>query len=397
MFTRESKTILFVTGLSHFAIHYSMLVFPAVRLVLREEFGAELDILGWVGGLAGFMFGLGAIPAGWLESKLGGRSLLLICQCGMALAGLTAFLAQNLLQLTVALFLLGLSASIYHPAGLTLISKRIRKMSRALGYHGIAGSMGLAAGWVVAAWLATHFSWRIAYGLVVLFFSVLAVITTMLVPSRRRSAPEIEATSPTETRLHPLVVYYVIVILVGLSFYGLNYLPVHFSEHSGGILRNIDGVFRSGLLTTFVFVAGVVGQIVGGRMGDKYDRTKLLTLILFLNVPFLVTISYATGSWLLVSAICLGVTHFALQPVGNSLIAEFTRSPSRGLGYGVSFFLSFGAGSLAEPIGGFLAVHYGVEKLFLLLAVALTAALFLSIYLRRISSSDPVRNRVLRQ
>lgn len=385
MFTRESKIILSITSLSHLAIHYSILIFPAVRLVLREEFGAELDLLGWVGGVSGFMFGLGAIPAGWLENKLGGRSLLLICQGGMAVSGVIAFLAQSLVQLTVALFFLGLFASIYHPAGLTLISKRIRQISRALGYHGIAGSMGLSAGWVVAAWFAAHISWRVAYGLSALLFLVLALATALLIPSKRHSTPEDEIPSPGATRLQPLVVYYAIVVLVGLSFYGLNYLPVHFNENSGAMLSNVDAVFRNGLLTTLVFMAGALGQIVGGRLGDTYERTKLLPFILLVNVPFLVAVSYTASFWLLASAICLGVTQFAFQPVGNSLIADYTKSPARGLAYGVSFFISFGVGSVGEPIGGFLAVHYGVERLFLLMAVALAVAFLLSVYLKKVS------------
>lgn len=385
MFTRESKIILLITGLSHFAVHYGMLVFPAVRLVLKAEFGADLDVLGWVGGVSGFMFGLGAIPAGWLENKLGGRKLLLICQVGIAVAGGVAFLSRDLLQLTGSLFLLGFFASIYHPAGLTLISKRIRQISRAMAYHGIAGSGGLAAGWVVAAWFAANISWRAAYGAMALFFLILALTTAILIPSRKGASAQEEVLHAGATRVRPLMIYYAIVIVVGLSFYGLNYLPVHFSRNSGTVMANMDAVFRMGLLTTFVFMAGALGQIIGGKMGDRFNRAKLLPWILLGNIPLLIAVGYTSGYWLLAFSIGAGVVFFAFQPIGNSLIADYTKSPARGLGYGVSFFFSFGAGSFAEPMGGYIAVNHGVEMIYLLMAILLTLAFIIALYLRRVS------------
>ena len=134
-----------------------------------------------------------------------------------------------------------------------------------------------------------------------------------------------------------------------------------------------------------VFLAGVGGQLLGGKIGDKYQRTSSLPIILLANVPFLVAIGLTSDYWLVGFAICVGVTHFAFQPVGNSLIAQYTNSSSRGLGYGVSFFLSFGAGSIAEPLGGYLSVNYGIENLFIIMAIILTAAFILALYLKRIS------------
>ena len=385
MFTRESKIILILAGLSHFAVHYSMVIFPVIRLVLKEEFGADLIVLGWIGGISGFMFGLGAIPAGWLEGKFGGRSLLLFCQLGMALTGVTLLFAQHIFQITTALFFLGLFASIYHPAGLTLISRRIRQISRAMGYHGIAGSLGLTLGWVLAAWFAANASWRMAYGAMSIFYLCLFLATFFLIPSKRRTPVDEEINPEGSTKVKPLLIYYSIAFLIGIAFYGLNYLPVHFNENSGNLLFGLDRVFRNGLLTTLVFLAGVGGQLLGGKIGDKYQRTASLPIILLANVPFLIAIGLTSDYWLVGFAVCVGVTHFAFQPVGNSLIAQYTNSSSRGLGYGVSFFLSFGAGSIAEPLGGYLSVNYGVENLFIIMAIILAAAFILALYLKRVS------------
>ena len=191
MFTRESKTVITLTGLSHFAVHSSMLFFPALFIVLQEEFSAEaitLATLSWIYTLSNFMFGFGALPAGWIEGKVGGRKLLLLYQLGAAASALFVSISTSLTTLTIALVFLGLFSSIYHPAGLTIISRRIHQTSRAMGYHGIAGSAGLAAGPLLASLSAVAGSWRWAYVGIGLFCLLLAGATATFIPSRKSEA-----------------------------------------------------------------------------------------------------------------------------------------------------------------------------------------------------------------
>jgi predicted MFS family arabinose efflux permease len=77
------------------------------------------------------------------------------------------------------------------------------------------------------------------------------------------------------------------------------------------------------------------------------------------------------------------MVHFSVQPVGNALIAQFTRSQDRGLGYGISFFLSFGVGSFAAGIGGYIAENYGVANIFPVMALVLLPAVGLAYILHR--------------
>jgi len=362
-----------------------MVILPALMKVLRPEFGVDLDTLGWVYGLSGFMFGLGAIPSGWLENRFGGRRLLIVTQVGVTLSCFFVYVSQNLNQFIFALFLLGLSASIYHPAGLTLISRRIRHISRAMGYHGIAGSGGLAFGPLLGSWFAINYSWRLAYGTMALMCFLLTLATITLLPSKKRSVDTDDIVYTKVTKTHPLAIYYIFVVLVGLTFYGfISYMPIHFSDNSGDFLIQFNTVTKGGLLTTIVLAAGIIGQLLGGKLGDQIDRSVLLPLISLAHVPLLIIFGLRSGSMLMLSGILLGIIHFSLQPIGNSLIAEFTTSASRGIGYGVSFFMSFGIGSFASGIGGSLAVKYGVSMVFPFIATLMLAAFFLSIYLKRI-------------
>ena len=138
---KDKNNIIFITGLSHLIVHAQMMVFPTLLLLFQNEYQLGLDKLGLMATIGSFMFGLGAIPAGIIEKYIGARTLLIIYQLGSAIGGIIIITANTPLQITIGLGTLGLSSSIYHPAGLTILSRNLDSLSKALGVHGIAGSL----------------------------------------------------------------------------------------------------------------------------------------------------------------------------------------------------------------------------------------------------------------
>ena len=126
---RFEKTILAITGGSHLSVHALMLALPSLIPIIRNEFNVGLDTLGFVVTISAFMFGLGAIPAGWAEKRFGGSQLLLIYQLGSSLSAILVALSSSFEMMVMSLGLMGFFCSIYHPAGLTLISHRINKLT----------------------------------------------------------------------------------------------------------------------------------------------------------------------------------------------------------------------------------------------------------------------------
>ena len=92
---------------------------------------------------------------------------------------------------------------------------------------------------------------------------------------------------------------------------------------------------------------------------------------------------YTTDLFLVLSSLMLGVAYFSNQPIGNTLIAQFTRSQNRGLGYGISFFLSFGIGSLAAGFSGIIAVKMGVSAVFPSMGLLLIPSVIFGWFMRK--------------
>src|SRR5438309_12083623 len=67
--------------------------------------------------------------------------------------------------LAVSLGALGLFSGAYHPTGLSVISRTVTEQGRGMGWHGMGGSLGIAAGPAyVGGTIAFGSSWRLVAG-----------------------------------------------------------------------------------------------------------------------------------------------------------------------------------------------------------------------------------------
>ena len=373
---KDNKIVMGVTAFSHLAVHAQMMVFPTLMLLFHHEFDLGLDTLGIMATAGAFMFGVGAIPAGFLEGKLGGRALLLIYQVGSIIGGLGLILAKNPFQMTIGLAILGLASSIYHPAGLTILSRRLTNLSKGMAIHGVAGSIGLALGPLFAGAAAEFGSWRVSYLIWIILQAILVFVTFFMI--KRRNKPIVDESMPNiiEIKDKPsIALYYIMATAMGFSFGGFTtYMPTLFGSQTSGIFALLPETLKAGFFTTLVFTSGILGQTIGGYVGDRYSRSFLLFWIVILNMPFLFLMGFTSGWGLLMSSILLGVVYFLNQPVSNALLAELTPSSHRGIGYGISFFLSFGIGGIAPAICGWITNQYSIEMVFPFMAFSLIPA-----------------------
>ncbi|MEK6716531.1 MAG: MFS transporter, partial [candidate division NC10 bacterium] len=94
-----------------------MLIFPAVLLLVQQEFGLGYASLGVFANVALLGYGVGALPAGMLADRLGSHRILSIWLVGGSLACLSIGLSAGPVGLVIGLAVLGLFGSLHHPAG----------------------------------------------------------------------------------------------------------------------------------------------------------------------------------------------------------------------------------------------------------------------------------------
>ena len=147
----ETTTIGFASA-GHTLCHLFTLLFPTVLLALEVELELSFKELATLAVPGAFLFGAGALPAGWLGDRWSKTTLLEIYFYGTgAMTILTGF-AQTPLMLAVGLAGIGIFASIYHPVGMSWLVSRTSKTGTALGFNGLFGSIGFF--WLL--WLQEH-------------------------------------------------------------------------------------------------------------------------------------------------------------------------------------------------------------------------------------------------
>lgn len=384
--TKFEKIIIGISGSSHSLVHALMLTFPSLIPIIQKEYNVGLDTLGFVVSISALLFGLGAIPAGWLDRYLGGKKLMIIYQLGSSSSALVVAFSPNFTIMVVGLSFIGLFCSIYHPTGLTLISQSINKVSKGMAVHGMFGSLGSAFGPLLAVSLAGLISWRASYFVLGILNAILALITFINIPNKTQIINNQPKKSNRKTNKTALIYYFITNSFLGMAYYGFTtFMPIHLSENTFNFLPEISHNMKAGLFPTIVFLAGMIGALLGGKIGDKFDKRISFMIIILLNIPVFFLVGITSNITLIICSIMLGIIYFSNQPIGNTLVSEFSDNQNRGFIYGLGFFISFGIGSFAAGLSGVIAVNYGVSIVFPVMGILLFPGLIFSYLMYRSS------------
>ena len=385
--TKYEKIIIGITGSSHSLVHALMLTFPSLIPIVQKEFNVGLDTLGFVVSISALLFGLGAIPAGWLDRYLGGKKLMIIYQLGASVSALMIVLTSSFYMMVIGLSFIGLFCSIYHPTGLTLVSQNINKVSKGMAVHGMFGSLGSAFGPLLAVSLATLISWRASYLVLAILYSILALITFLNIPHKNQNINRQKNILKKKTNKKALIYYFITNSFLGMAYYGFTtFMPIHLSENTYEFLPGISQNMKAGLFPTIVFIAGMIGALLGGKIGEIFDKRISFVVIIILNIPVFFLVGITSDFALIICSIMLGIIYFSNQPIGNTLVSDFSDNKNRGFVYGLGFFISFGIGSFAAGLSGMIAVNYSVTIIFPVMGILLFPGLIFAYLMYRSST-----------
>ena len=367
-----------ITSIGHFLVHAMTMILPAVLVLLEAEFSVSIISLGKLVTIQILFLGLGGFPAGILADRFGSRAVLITYFIGLIISSVWLYFATTFTMAAIGLGFLGLVTGLYHPAGLKMVSHS-PNVSRNMSYHGVAGSLGLAAGPIYGGWMASWMGWRTAY-LLPGGLALLGLIIILAYHHESAPRPKEFKLNFTVTKVHLTI--FTVSSLWGLAHHGLfNFLPYYFTE---AVQTGFGSVVGSGFLTGFVLLLGIIGQLLGGRLGEHFKRKNLYIFVVALNIPFLVMMAYYQGWYLVGITGVLGAVNFMFQPVNNSLLADVTPTDQRGVIYGFSAGISFGVGSLAGVIGGYLGETLSINYIFPSMALFLLPALLFAILLKKL-------------
>ena len=394
---QAARRLVWLTGLSHAVNHYVMLIFPAVLLLVQREYGLGFAALGLLANLGLFAYGAGALPAGILADRWGAPRMLAVWLLGGSFACACVAIARGPVSLALGFALLGLFASLHHPAGSGVLAllRNVpgQEVGRAFGVSGLLGNMGLAASPILSAAIGAQWGWRIAFWIGVLPGLLLGpALWRLPAPPSAASPPaggeKVETDSPTrKTLTFPLLLLFAFETLMGFIFQGFTtFFPTYLATYGEIPGLTVTHVTRGGSLASVALLFGGLGHLLAGRlMGTRY-RTHCFAASMLIAILCLFGMAAFAGPSLVVVSIAMTISFFTLGTMSNTFIAAQVPARWASTAFGITFTLAFTVGSMAASTMGVLAERAGLPHVFTSLGSIAVLALVIVLWFSRVTA-----------
>lgn len=372
--TSDTKS---VWGLSaaHLVTDLYSPVLPAILPLLIAEQGYSFFLAGLIVTVFNLTSSMMQPLVGWLYDTRGLAVHISVTVLISATFISVIGLLNNYYLVLASVAIAALGHALFHPSALGTVSRLTRDASRGriTSYFVIGGNLGYAVGPICAGVAVGLMGLP---GLVILAIPgiVMAAVLRYVLPApMRREVPAPSSRSERPARR-------AITLLVAASglrawaiFGSVAFLPTILT------LRGIDLV-TANLLVSGMLIAGVVGQLVGGTLSDRYGRKEYTLIGLVTAIPPFLVFLMTDGIVSLVAMIIFGFILWSTFAVTVAMAHEIAPG-NVGLVSGLMLGLAVGVGGMGVAATGWIAdaTSLSVGLMTIPVAIALAVPLFLAV------------------
>lgn len=345
----------------------------ALMPLIIERLGISLTLAGLLTSVRSGIASFGQWPLGMAADRFGPRIFALL---GLALTVMAMCLfgiMPSYAGVAALLILAGLGTAAFHPAGASLVPP-----SQARGLHmalfSAGGTLGVALGPILVTQVVARFGFSsVPFLLIPAAFFLFLIGLSLPVSTQARSERSSFVRHPQRNKVLRLWGMGMCRDVVGTSVSG--FLAVVWSQRGAPLTW-------AGLTLTIYALAGALGDILGGRLSDRYGRQEVLLGAILFAIPAMYLFLLTDGIISLAFLALFGLASAGSVPVsvayGQELMPE-----SRGLVSGLLMGLAWGGGSLLVTAVGAIADRIGLESALGIVGLALIPAAFLALSLRK--------------
>ena len=179
IFSRKERNLLIFTGLSHAVCDAWHLIYPALLFLIAVDYD-DFFFLGIVANIMIISRGFAGVTSGILADKYSSKLIYSSFAVLSALGCFLVYISHNQVMLVFSFAILGIGTGIYHPVGLSSITRFIKSKTRALGLHESAGCIGMGLIPILLTSIGLSFGWRYAF-LAAVFISLIPLLLIPIV------------------------------------------------------------------------------------------------------------------------------------------------------------------------------------------------------------------------
>ena len=360
--------ILLALSVAHLLNDMMQSLVPAIYPIIKDAHGLSFGQIG----LITFTFQLTASlfqPAVGFVTDKKPQPFSLVAGMAFTLIGLVVLgYAASFGMLLVGAALVGTGSAIFHPE-----ATRVARMASG-GRQGFAqavfqlgGQGGGAIGPVLAAFVVVPngqqsvawFALAAVLAMVVLNFVGRWYAERVPAMLARKASPHGDAPAAT-TRGVLFAVFILIVLMFSKSAYTASFT----SYYTFFLIDKFDMSIKNAQLMLFVYLfAGAIGVLVGGPLGDKIGRRRIIWFSILGALPFSLALPYAGLFW--TGALTVAVAFIMSSAFAAILVFAMELLPGRvGLIGGLFYGLVFGLGAVSAALLGVLADQTSIATVF---------------------------------
>ena len=254
----------------------------------------------------------------------------------------------------------GLGHASFHPNALSHVNRLCTGLNRGqvTALFVVGGNLGYAIGPLLTGVVVTGFGLP---GLLFLLIPAAAVsIPLLLHPSscgtESGETVHIPSTPPNGQSLGPVLTLFGIVLMrAWVIFAAIAFFPPL-------LMREGFDLVSATLIISLMLFAGVAGQVVGGRLSDRYGRKEFVIAGMIVSIPALFVFLYTTGPLAIAALFIFGFALWSGFAVTIAMSHELV--PGRiGFISGIMLGLAVGAGGLGVAITGGIADRFSIYLL----------------------------------
>ena len=361
-------SILIICGISHFLNDMIQSIIPSIYPILKEKFQFSFAQIGLITLVFQMTSSILQPFTGLYADKHPRPYALSVGMCFTLLGLLVLAFANHFLLILLAVSVVGLGSSIFHPTAsrATQMASGGRK-SFAQSIFQVGGNGGSALGPLLAALIILPFGQH-----AIAWFALAALLAALIMVrlgTWYKARIQYVVKHPQKpvglnTHISRRAKYGALAILILLVFSKYFYTSCITSYFTFFLIDKFGVSVKASQLSLFVFLAAfAIGTVAGGMLGDKFGRKYVIWFSILGAAPFSLAMPYLN---LPLTIICTFMAGLIIASAFSSIVVYATDlMPDKiGMISGVFFGLMFGLGGLGSAFFGWLADKTSIEFIF---------------------------------
>ncbi|MBN2245632.1 MAG: MFS transporter [Candidatus Aminicenantes bacterium] len=365
------KKILFSASIFHAVNDAATVTIPMLFPLLysKQIIIHNYSMIGVLSNLGLLMTFVFQMLVGGNSHKFEYRHMVLISILGISFSIFAITFCSSFISLLFLYLIMRISASIYHPLGISMVSRFHpgEYLDTAIGIQGGSGNLGVFLAFLSTGYLAQKFGWKIPlyiWGAVIFLVGSISFFLVRKISSRLDQGITLNFSAWKKS------FSYLVPHIPGLIFGGACWATTIYFAPSLFTHRFALDLGTTGLFLAIWIGLGTTMTYIFGWLSRKLGRAKLTMGSYTLSSVFLLLLGVSSSKALALAVFFLyGALLFLIFPAIQSSLGETTPTAFQTLAFSLLANVLMLTGAFFSLLSGILADHFGINTPFLCLAV----------------------------